>query len=182
MKIVQTGTYNGAYFSNPINMKKIIDYEKTTKEHLDIVAIDHEFKNGFDFPLKQCEAIAYDKRTPFIKLLPWSAPDITSYSYDLDKINNEDIDNGIRRFAQGAKKFAKPVFISFCPGINDNCSCGDSALKYKKAYSHIADIFKQEGVSNVTWVWEVNAAKLAFKDYYPGNFIDRICIKENHGN
>lgn len=175
MKIIPNGIYNGAYISGTPSVKEIDTYEKSTNEHLDIAIIYHEFKNGFEFPSAAARKLSSRKITPFIKLEPWSKAGKENYDFDLEKIIKGEFDEGIKRFAQQAKFFGKPFFISFCPGINDNCSCGNNSEKFKKAYKHIVNLFRREGVANVTWVWEISVKPSNYSEYYPGDdYVDWI--------
>ena len=93
-----------------------------------------------------------------------------------------------------------PIIIDFAPEMNGDWfswsgkynggsvknKYGDSNLadgpeRYQDAYRHIIDIFKEEGATNVTWVFHVNANSFPeeswnnYNAYYPGDeYIDWI--------
>jgi len=95
-------------------------------------------------------------------------------------------DDYIRGWAQGATEWGKPMYIRFAHemngfwypwsvGVNDNTSA-----EYVAAWRHIVDIFRQEGATNVRWVWSpfisLNNSP-PFKEIYPGDdYVDWIAL------
>ncbi|RDU98616.1 glycoside hydrolase family 26 protein [Trinickia dinghuensis] len=86
--------------------------------------------------------------------------------------------------AQAVKQFGAPMFIRWywemnLPAGTNNQDCmGESGAKgYIAAWKHIHDVFKAQGVTNVSWLWNPagssrNADSLP---YYPGDdYVDWI--------
>ncbi|WP_059009417.1 glycoside hydrolase family 26 protein [Streptomyces specialis] len=98
----------------------------------------------------------------------WS--DVADGAYD---------DEIVRPAAQRLKEWDQPVFLAFdheAEGKRD-ADQGDGA-DYVRAWRHIHDVFEEEGVDNVTWVW-VSVGWLGHEDvieeFYPGDaYVDWI--------
>lgn len=95
-------------------------------------------------------------------------------------------DDYIQRWARGAAEWGKPMYIRFAHemntfwypwgvGVNDNTSA-----EYVAAWRHIVDIFRQEGATNVHWVWSPNVStetSPSFEEIYPGDdYVDGIAL------
>lgn len=96
-------------------------------------------------------------------------------------------DDYIRRSANEAKAWGKPVFIRMNWEMNgswsanyDSVAGGVPASSYVESWKRIHDIFKGQGVTNVTWVWCPNIGEPTQKDpflWYPGDqYVDWLCI------
>ena len=99
--------------------------------------------------------------------------------------------------AQALKGLGKPVFLRFnwdpnLPAASLNRSgCLDSATdgntsfsstEYVAAYRHIHDIFVQQGVNNVIWVWSYATVGANPAPYYPGNaYVDWVAADLYNG-
>ncbi len=69
-----------------------------------------------------------------------------------------------------------------CIDAND-IGCADGPERYRDVFRHIHDIFEDEGVTNVAWVWVVNHEPFPktdwnqFDNYYPGDeYVDIISV------
>jgi hypothetical protein len=119
----------------------------------------------------------------------YQAPDYSGIT--TQTILGGSLDTYIHQYAQDVKAYAKPVFIRLiCGEVNGawakNCSPRANpnltTQNFVDAWRHVADIFKQEGVTNVAWVWSVNSFPAPPSDwgidtniasYYPGdNYVD----------
>lgn len=89
------------------------------------------------------------------------------------------------------KEFGHPVFLRFMWDMNlpnttalpysgqartqcydpatDNADGTFSAKEYVAAYQHIRQIFAQNGVTNIIWLWSVSASGADPSPYYPGD-------------
>ena len=120
-----------------------------------------------------------------------SIPMITWTSADQDKGNStdqsnfqlSDISNGqhdayIRQWARDAKAWGHPLFVRFDHEMNgawfnwSETKNGNSKGQFAPMWRHVVDIFRQEGASNVTWVWAPNRtwslAPVSISEVYPG--------------
>lgn len=130
---------------------------------------------------------------PMINWEPWS----TNYpgkafdqpSYQLKNIYNGNFDSYIQQYAIDVKKWNNPVIIRFAHEMNGNWYPwgagvnGNTPEDYKQAWIHIINIFKQNEVKNVTWVWSPNETfvdstapySLDFDGLYPGDsYVDWV--------
>jgi hypothetical protein len=73
------------------------------------------------------------------------------------------LDEYIAQYARDVKQYGKPLFIQlFCSGFNGNWDNGCSPKAnpdltsgdFVNAWHRFVDIFRQEGVNNVAWIWE----------------------------
>ncbi len=139
---------------------------------------------------------------PYIRLLPWvemraSGPDPYYKMIDFAHgIYNEPL----RKWAQKAKEFGKPLMLEFGPEVNgdwfawngkwngggERAGYGDPNLPdgpetFRDAFREVIEVFRSVGADNVTWVFHVDTAysphtwwnEASF--YYPGDeYIDWI--------
>jgi hypothetical protein len=70
-------------------------------------------------------------------------------------------DNILTRMAGQIQAFGYPVYLSFTheptADVPNHPSCG-TAPEYRAAYDHVWTVFRNQGVTNVTWVWTNVAA------------------------
>lgn len=133
------------------------------------------------------------------------APEGSLKSYEgrlLDAILDGRYDNYIRKWAEGARDFGRPVLLRWGHEMNGDWSpwsgaengggtldgFGDPDLpdgpeRFVAAYQHIHDIFDQVGAANVSWVWCPSTPAHWLGDwskisnYYPGDdYVDWLCI------
>jgi hypothetical protein len=79
----------------------------------------------------------------------------------VSKIAAGDYDAYLRSFAESVRRFGHPVVIGFGHEMNANWySWGYGNLPpatFVAAWQHIVTVFRSAGVSNVTWLWTVQA-------------------------
>jgi hypothetical protein len=89
-------------------------------------------------------------------IMQWDPTDIP-----VSKIAAGDYDTYVRSFAASVRSFGKPVVIGFGHEMNANWySWGYGQLPpatFVAAWRHIVTVFRNAGVSNVTWLWTVQA-------------------------
>lgn len=97
-------------------------------------------------------------------------------------------ETAFRALAQAIKEHGEPVFFRFVPDMNRSSNkasvanaVGMTANDYIQAYLKVYDLFRQEAVPNVAWVWcphvQSNPANTSndASAYYPGDgFVDWI--------
>ncbi|HSX58517.1 MAG TPA: glycosyl hydrolase [Candidatus Saccharimonadales bacterium] len=134
---------------------------------------------------------------PIISWEPWSPFNgVNQPDYKLSNIANGNFDSYVKNSALAIKAYNKPVFLRFAHEMNGNwypwggTVNGNSASDYITAYRHVHDIFAQNGVGNVTWIWcpdtwsfpQFNGNNIS--DYYPGSgYVDWVGLDGyNFGN
>ncbi len=122
---------------------------------------------------------------PMVTWEPWlytQGPNQPTYS--LQNIISGKFDAYITKWAQDSKAWGHPYFLRFAHEMNGNWYPwseqvnGNKAGQYVKAWQHVHDIFTQQGVKNVTWVWSPNvesAKTIPLQELYPGSsYVDWI--------
>jgi hypothetical protein len=91
-----------------------------------------------------------------ITILQWD-PTLAS----VPKIASGGYDSYLRSFAESVRKFGRPVVIGFGHEMNAYWySWGYGhlpAMTFVAAWRHIVTLFRQQGTSNVTWLWTLQA-------------------------
>jgi hypothetical protein len=125
----------------------------------------------------------------------WGMTDPGYTGINTHTINSGSLDGYIHQYARDVKAYGKPLFVNpICKEVNGswnrNCSPNADPTLTKAAFisaqRRIVDIFRQEGVTNVAWVWTVNSFPAPpaqwgidtdFASYYPGDdYVDWIGI------
>ena len=172
MKILpdKNGIYNGAYVRDiGFNKANVKEYEKATGQKLDISGKFMDFRWGLEFPVEMAEIMSQNGGALLIRLE-------TGEAYPLDDILSGKADHLLKQFAQGARAFGKPVFVSIDHEMNGNWyNWGGNPDKYVSAYRYIHDKIESFGANNITWVW--NPAMGPSDKYYPGDaYVDWVAL------
>jgi beta-mannanase len=118
---------------------------------------------------------------------PWDPRQGNNQSTDyLSEIIKGNQDEYIKSFANQVKNYGSNVIIRFGHEMNGTWyPWGQRPSEYVQAYQRIYEVFKNEGVTNVRWMWSINASPIVnFNSYYPGeSYVDIIGIDGyNYGN
>lgn len=114
---------------------------------------------------------------------PWNPEEGMNQSQDyLLQIPVGNHDEYIKRFAQGVRSYGHPVTIRFGHEMNGNWyPWGNRPSDYIASYRYIVNLFRAEGVSNVSWMWSINAENVPASpistaaSFYPGaEYVDKI--------
>ena len=150
----------------------------------------------FSDALEQINRVRAAVGSNVVPFLEWSAvtgPFDTNTTQPYNGITTKDVVSGsldsyIRQFARDIKKWGEPLFIrpiggefnyvywKWCaPLANPQLTAAD----FVNAWRHTVDIFRQEGVTNVAWVWTPYPpppnpsiswkGDRNFESYYPGD-------------
>jgi len=151
--------------------------------HIDVVEIWVYWNLPFSDLKEECDAV-YDHGS--LLELTFQPCDSTGAGYKNSQIIAGTFDAYLRRYASEIKIWGKPVWLrpmhemngdwfGWSPGIN-----GNSPESYSEAWKHIVDLFREEGASNVKWVYSVNFENKGdntFLGQYPGdNYVDFLSI------
>ncbi len=191
-----------------VSAKKIQDFEKLVGHKIFWAYFSQNFYQGLKFPKKEIAEIRQAGAVPFVRLLPHSKA-YNDYAYNqknftdkfsLEKILDGKFDAEFRAWAKEAKKDGKMILVDFSvepngnwfvwsgkyhgAGIKDkygNKNYPDGPEKWRDAYRHIIDIFREEGANNLTYFFhpDINSIPDEWwnqpKYYYPGDgYIDWI--------
>lgn len=111
----------------------------------------------------------------------WSGPAIT-----FPDIIAGRYDSNLRQAAQLAKGLPFEVLIRFAHEMNGDWypwrpggESGNVGTNYVDAWRHVVSIFRQEGATNVKWVWSPNIdyGNYPFAQYFPGDeWVDYVAL------
>jgi len=203
--------YFGAFpdFGGPednVTAKKIEDFDKLIGKRIFWAYFSNNWgknRDGVKFPRKKVEAIASTGTIPFVRMMPRQILD-TAYdkTFSLQKIIEGNFDEQLHQYARDVKDYGRTVLMDFGLEMNGNWfpwsgavngggvrtkygspDKADGPERFVDSYRHIVDIFREEGVKNVTWFWhpdvysEPDAKWNRQKEYYPGDdYVDWIGI------
>ncbi len=134
------------------------------------------------FPRAAAESVRVHGAIPMIT---WTSNNqdagnsISQPSFQLARITRGDHDAYIRQWADDAKAWGYPIFVRFDPEMNGDwynwseAVNGNADGQFVPMWRHVVDIFRQEGATNVTWVWAPNRtwleAPISLAALYPGS-------------
>lgn len=151
------------------------------------------------FPKTQVELLHASGHVPFIRMMMRSDTDVLpDPKYNLQMILDGKFDAELRQWAKDAMALQYPILVEFGPEPNGNWfpwsgrwngagestkfkGAPDGPTRFKLAYRHIINLFRAEGVNNITWFFHANAgsdpdeAWNKVSNYYPGDdYIDWV--------
>lgn len=205
------GVYFGTYMDfgeteDHVTLEGIEDFEKLAGK-LPAIIGSSSYWGEQSFPAKNLALIARHGALPMVYWSPWDKPYDENKGPDrfsLNEILAGKWDPYIDMWADGAKAFGKPFFVSFCNEMN-----GDwfpwSGIYYggekggnevfKKAWRYVVDRVRARGANNILWVFHVNAFPAindvwnVMASYYPGpDYVDWLGLSvygkqfRNEGN
>lgn len=184
------GVAFGAYMDfgeteDGVTLEKIEAFEKLAGKAPVIIA-SSSYWGEQTFPEKNLALIARHGAIPLIYWSPWDKPYEQHKGPDrfsLNQILSGKWDAYIDAWADGARAFGRPFFVSFCNEMNGDwfpwsgvfygAENGGNEV-FKKAWRYVVDRVRARGAKNIRWVFHVNAFP-AINDhwnlmasYYPG--------------
>jgi hypothetical protein len=198
------GGFNFGGEEDQVTDANINSFETLAGKKMAWAYFSNNWTNGvISFPTQAVTLIARHGDLPFIRMEPRSQPSDDSHAdpiFSMQKFIDGVFDTSLHQYARAAKATNIPMMIQFghevnldsvsynatYNGGNNKTGYGDPNLydgpeRYRDAYRHVIDIFRQEGVNNVTWAFHVNmgdwpeVAWNRMEDYYPGDsYIDWI--------
>jgi len=184
------GVRFGAYMDfgeteDDVSLESVEKFEKLAGRPAAIVA-SSSYWGEQSFPRKNLELIARHGAVPLIYWSPWDKPYEEKRGPDRFSLKNVlagKCDDYIDRWADGAKAFSKPFFVSLCNEMNGDwfpwSGCFYGAAKggndvFKKAWRYVVDRVRARGAHNILWVFHVNSFPAendvwnVMASYYPG--------------
>lgn len=189
------GVYFGAYMDfgeteDDVTLEGIEKFEKLAGKAPAIIA-SSSYWGEQSFPSENLELIVRHGAVPLVFWSPWDKPYEEKRGPDrfsLKAILAGEWDAYIDTWAEGAKKFGRPFFVSFCNEMNGDwfpwsgCFYGGSKggnEVFKRAWRYVVDRVRSKGATNILWVFHVNAFPAENDDwnlmasYYPGkDYVD----------
>ncbi|RCX15554.1 dockerin type I repeat protein [Anaerobacterium chartisolvens] len=171
----------GAWVGVQPTEAELTAYQGLQQRKLDIV---HQFINwstNFDWVKPYADAVYKNSSTLMITWEPWE--------YNTADIKDGRADAYITKMAQDIKSYGKEIWLRPLHEANGNwypwaigypgkVNTNDT---YKAAFKHIVTIFRNNGVSNVKWVYTVNCSNVgdgtSYTGFYPGDdYVDYTSI------
>ena len=151
---------------------------------------DHCGYNEFFKQRPQMDAVRKRDSIPMIDWASWDAyvwPQTDQKDFSLQSIVDGKHDKYIRRWAKEARRWGHPFFVRFNWEMNGDwfpwseSRNGNNSGDFVAAWRHVHELFGQEDVDNVTWVWCPNVINgtddAQLERYYPGNdYVDWLCM------
>jgi len=159
------------------NLQNVKEISNQIDVNFDIVSLYMAWEKDVEskFPSAILDSIYLQKSLPLITWEPWLNSfynETIKDSQVFDLIFDGYFDDFITSFAEKLKRLERPVFLRFAHEFDNPAYQwyykGDSAsVKFKKAWIHTYEIFKNIEANNVIWIWNpwksFNVAS-----YYPG--------------
>ena len=205
------GILFGAYMDfgeteDHVTLEGIQDFEKLVGKAPAIIA-SSSYWGEQSFPAKNLGLISRHGAIPMVYWSPWDRPYDEAKGPDrfsLTEILAGKWDGYIDSWADGAKEFGKPFFVSFCNEMNGDWfpwsgtyyggENGGNEV-FKKAWKYVVDRVRARGAGNILWVFHVNAFPgindvwNVMASYYPGpGYVDWLGLSvygkqfRNEGN
>ncbi|MCF6244807.1 MAG: glycoside hydrolase family 26 protein [Sulfurovum sp.] len=199
--------YFGAFpdfggYENNVSSQKIVSFEAISGKKMAWAYFSQNWFDGITYPKLEVHVIQESGSVPFVRLMP-RTNSIQGYAeeyFTLQNIIDGKFDKELRQWARDAKQDNIPMLAEFAPEMNGNwfqwsgifhggaktdgygdVSYPDGPERYRDAYRHIIDIFREENVHHITWFFHAdhgtypNEAWNKPKKYYPGDdYIDWI--------
>jgi beta-mannanase len=160
-------------------MPKIAMYYQDWNEGWSTALVNPRFVN----PIVERGAIPMITWSPFLDTgEPTNQPE-----YSPARIAAGYFDTYIRRAAREAAAYGQPLLLRFAHEMNGNwyswaAIAGNTPEAYVAMWRHVVSIFREEGASNVRWVWAPNIYSAGddarpFAPYYPGDqWVDYVAL------
>ena len=195
----EKGIRFGAYMDfgeteDAVTLEGIEKFEKLAGKRPALIA-SSSYWGEQSFPSANLQLIDRHGAAPLIFWSPWDKPYEQNKGPDrfgLTEILAGKWDAYIDRWAEGARDFGKPLFVSFCNEMNgcwfpwSGCFYGgrDGGPEiFKKTWCHVVDRVRAKGADNIIWVFHVNAFPAEndvwnmMASYYPGpGYVDWLGI------
>ena len=199
------GAYTGAYIDfgdreDNVTLEGIEDFEQVVGKHQAIVAFSSYWGEGH-FPDEAVRIVSAHGSVPLVFWSPWDWPYRENSEeihvpdkFGLDHIFAGEWDAYIDHWADDAKTFGKPMFVSLCNEANgywfpwsatyyggakpvegSNPPRYQGPEFFKKVYRYIVDRVRARGAANILWVLHLNnfsdpvAPWNAMEQFYPGD-------------
>ena len=186
----ENGIRFGAYMDfgeteDAVTLEGIEKFEKLAGKRPALIA-SSSYWGEQSFPAANLRLIDRHGAVPLIFWSPWDKPYEQNKGPDrfgLTEILAGKWDAYIDRWAEGARDFGKPLFVSFCNEMNgcwfpwSGCFYGGrngGPEIFKKTWRHVVDRVRAKGADNILWVFHVNAFPAEndvwnmMASYYPG--------------
>lgn len=155
----------GAYEANsPGNWSGMAEFGSATGDAPKIALYYSTWNSGFNTTFAQ--TARHHGSYVFVELEP--------YGVSLSSVAAGHSDNYLREYASTVRGFGYPVILSFAHEMNGtwySWGAGHTTpAEFVAAWRHVVEVFREEGATNVTWVWAVNDTNVpdSLRPWWPG--------------
>jgi len=187
-----------------ITLKDLMSYEESVGKDAAWVYFSNNWYRSREFPTQTAEWIRNAGSIPFIRLMlrPDLKHDGNGSDYSVQNIINGDFDNDLQAWCTKAREFGTHILAEYGTEVNSDSfvwsgisngagkmdGYGDPAQpdgpeRFRDAYRHIIQTCRDEGASNITWVFHIDSESHPdttwnqAENYYPGDeWIDWIGV------
>jgi hypothetical protein len=161
--------YFGTEFSAslPDRAQLVEQQERRLGRRFDIEHVYHKFDEPF--PSDYDRTTVAQGRTLFVT---WSCSLARGGSLKWQDVASGRWDSVIDERAQDVQDLGRPILMSFCHEPGGHPSSSGSPSDFVAAWRHVVDRFRQDGVTNVAWVWTLTAYSFrtgSAGQYFPGD-------------
>ena len=180
------GIFAPQYDDGITSLDIVKDISDQIEENFDIISFYLAWHKDIDshFPTSIIDSVYLNKSIPMITWEPWLntfEDEISDSDHVYDLITSGFFNSFIAEFADRLKDLEKPVFMRFAHELDNPfypwyMPGEEAATKFKGAWIHTYEIFKNRDAHNVIWIWNPwKAENLA--EFYPGReYVDWIGI------
>jgi len=186
-----------------VTTEQITDFENKAGKEIVWVSFSNNWADGITYPKEDIHTVYDMNAIPLVRLMPRSHYEQyqEENTYTMQNIIAGNFDSELRQWAREAKKDSVPLLIDFAVEMNGdwfswsgtyngkgNKEYGDKNYydgpeRYRDAYRHIINIFKEEEVNHITWIFHPDIYSSPYEEwnkakyYYPGDdYIDWIGV------
>jgi endo-alpha-1,4-polygalactosaminidase (GH114 family) len=198
------GDANESGEEDDVTLATLQSYEQYVGKSAAWVYFSHNWFRGRTFPVTTTTWIRNAGAVPFIRLMLRSSAEqgIVEPTFTLTRTLNGDFDGDLQAWARDARDFGSPLIVEYGTEVNGEWfswngvwngggttdGYGDPAEpdgpeRFRDAYRHIIQIARDEGASNITWVFHVDSNDAPeetwnqLENYYPGDeWVDWIGV------
>jgi cellulose synthase/poly-beta-1,6-N-acetylglucosamine synthase-like glycosyltransferase len=169
------------------NLNELEKTEYNTNSRFDLISLYLAWNKDIEknFPHNLIDSIYQKKSLPVITWEPWLNTFEDDLAYEeghvYDYINRGFFDNYLKNFAIKLKALDKPVFLRFAHEFDNPfypwyVKGNDGETKFKQAWIHVYEVFKNQNAHNVIWIWNPWQPD-NMKSFYPGKeYVDWVGV------
>lgn len=168
------------------SLKNVKEVSNQINEKFDLISLYMAWEKDINstFPQSLLDSIYMQKSIPMITWEPWInsfKDEITKGKHVYELIEEGYFDSYITDFAEKLKNLHRPVFLRFAHEFDNPfypwfISGDDASIKFKKAWVHTYEIFRNIDASNVIWIWNPWKSENV-STFYPGvEYVDWIGV------
>ncbi len=150
-----SGAYFGAFAKQRGNESREQAVLRLESQIGRTLKIDHDYTK-WDSPIPMAPQ-QWDKQSGRIPFINWNARKRNGTVVRWSAIANGSQDAWIRERAQAFRTYASPVYLTFHHEPENDLGTFGSITDYVAAFRHVVTVFRQQGVTNVGFVWTMMA-------------------------